>query len=95
MKLSNLVLKDKFKFLPNQTAKYLTNTGSILADLETNSFMEFEVLKKNKLTVLCKSGFIEYYFKFQGELSYTSTAKNTKKNMNAYIGVDCSVELIQ
>jgi len=84
MKLSELNKGDYFRFIDGQTALYLTNNNNA-SDYMTMSHVEFEVLKKNEMSVKVKptGGRIEYVFKFKGYFS------GYQKE-----GVDCEVERV-
>lgn len=84
MLLSDLKKGDCFKFIEGQTALYMTNNNNA-SEYSTMSHVEFEVLKKNEMSVKVKptDGRIEYVFKFKG-------------HFNGYQkeGIDCVVEKV-
>jgi hypothetical protein len=84
MLLSELNKGDFFKFIDGQTALHLTNNNNA-AEYNTMSHVEFEVLKKNEMSVKVKptDGRVEYVFKFKGCFN-----NYTKQ------GVDCEVEKV-
>ncbi len=84
MKLSELNKGDFFKFIDGQTALHMTNNNNSL-EYYTMKHIEFEVLKKNEMSVKVKptDGRVEYVFKFKGHFN-----NYTKE------GVDCEVEIV-
>lgn len=84
MLLSELKKGDYFSFIEGQVALYMTNNNNA-SEYNTMSHVEFEVLKKNEMSVKVKpiDGRIEYVFKFKG-------------HFNGYQkeGIDCVVEKV-
>lgn len=80
-KLSELNKGDYFKFIEGQKALYLTNNNSA-SEYTTMNHVEFEVLKKNEMSVKVKptNSRIEYVFKFKGVFGGYSND-----------GIDCDV----
>lgn len=93
-KLSLLEPGQFFKFKGGQTAKYRMPGTQLLSDLSTNDHMMFIVLRKSEQHIMCKSGVIDYHFRFTGYSTAPGTCANTKKNMSSYTGADCEVIIV-
>ena len=83
MRLSELNKGDYFRFIGGQVALQMANSNKV-TEYHTTNHIEFEVLKRNDMSVKVKptDRQIEYIFKFKG------------LNKDSRQGADCLIEII-